>query len=180
MKRWYAIQTKSHQEAVAIQHLKDQRFNTFFPKYMKKEQTKRTGTVYLRPTALFPSYVFVEFDVTRNRRWQTINGTKGVVCLVGYLDDYLSPLPIGCVEEIMQRADRKGFVQLEATLPEIIQFSPEMQLTINRGSLQGTVATYCNHSDNRVTLLLALLNQKVKIELPIDAVSHLPVPTIRR
>lgn len=175
MKRWYAVQTKSHQEATAIQHLKDQKFKTFFPKFIHTKINMKTKKESLLTVPLFPSYIFVQFDVTRNRRWQCINGTRGVSGIVGYTDDYLTPLPIGCVEEIISRSNKKGFIDLEGSVAEIIKFSEGMKLQITTGSMAGTIATYCNHSENRVVLLLTLLSRPVKVSLPIDSVAPPPI-----
>lgn len=180
MKRWYVVQTKSHQETTAFTELENQDFKVFFPTYAYKTIDKNSGKVKERVLPLFPAYLFVEFDPKEHPRWKSINGTRGVVGLVGYTESYLSPVAYGCVEEIMARVDVNGSVPLEETIAEIIQFSPGMQLAIKSGALAGQLATYCNHSGNRVTLLLTLLNQKLRVILPIDAISSAPTSGDRR
>lgn len=170
MKRWYVVQTKSNQETLAVQQLRNQKFNVFFPTYIHEKKNEATGTVKKRTLPFFPSYLFVEFDVKRHARWKSINGTRGVVTLVGCTEDFLSPLPKGCVEEIMKRADERGNIRLEEAVQQIIAFTSGMQVEILGRGLKGIVATYCNHSQNRATLLLTLLNRKIKIVLPIDAI----------
>ncbi len=175
MKRWYVVQTKSHQEAQAIQHLKDQKFKTFFPKFMHTRIDMKTKKEVIKSIPMFPSYVFVQFDITRNRRWQSINGTRGVAGIIGYTKDFLTPLPIGCVEAIIARSNKKGFIDLEPTIAEIIKYSEGMKMMITTGSMAGTIATYCNHTENRVVLLLTLLSRPVKLSLPLDAVKPAPL-----
>lgn len=174
MKRWYVVNTKSNQETLAASELKENGFKAFFPRYIKHYSHPKTKTVSERELALFPSYVFVQFDAQRNRRWQNIERMKGIIGLVGLMDDYLCPVPVGCIEEIIARCDRKGLIKLEETVKKVLKFHPNMPLYIKKGMFQGQVATYCNSSDNRVTLLLALLSKPLKLILPIDAVAELP------
>lgn len=180
MNRWYVVQTKSYQESTAVIELRNQGFQIFYPTYLQQSINKNSGKVTEQIRPLFPSYLFVEFDPKVHPRWKSINGTRGVVGLVGYTEEYLSPVAAGCVEEIIARIDQAGRVPLEDVISEIIQFSPGMMLAIKTGALAGTLATYCNHSENRVTLLLTLLNQKLRVTLPLDAVENAPPSGDRR
>lgn len=173
MKRWYVVQTKYNQELLAVENLRNQNFETFFPVYQKKRQDKKSGIIFDQTLPLFPSYVFVKFDV-EGCRWLKIASTRGVKSFVGYTDDYLSPLPQGCVEEIIARADQSGVVPIVPVFEDLLKFTPNMKLKIKNGSLAGLVGTYCNHSGNRVVLLLTLLNQKTRVSLPIHTVTRTP------
>lgn len=180
MKRWYAVQTKAYQEALAYQELRNQNFSVYYPTYMEERKRTKDGSIFYKEFPLFPSYMFVQFDVKRNKRWRSIQYTRGVQALVGCTETYLSPLPKGCIEEIMARTGATGHVNLETAVAQLLEFTPNMKLIINRDAFAGHEATYCKHSGNRVTLLMTLLNRPVRLILPIDAVSPAPTSGDRR
>lgn len=122
---------------------------------------------------LFPHYVFVMFDKD-NDVWQKINKAKGIKRLIGCDERYVTPLPEGCVEELKSRMDLTGNVPLESSINAILDFTPKMKLEITDGPFAGNIATYCNHSGNRVSLLFTLLNRQIKVELPINSIKPLP------
>lgn len=169
-KRWYVVQTKPNHESLALSQLRNQKFSVFFPVYTVKTKHNRTGVVTVKQLPLFPSYMFVQFDVDRNKRWQTINGTRGVLGLIGCTDEYLTPVPEGCVEDIIARADKRGVVVLKDCVETITEFTPGMSLGIRGENYKGLVATYCSNTEKRVSVLLTLLNRKMRVILPIDAV----------
>lgn len=169
-KRWYVVQSKLGQEKLAAQELRKQRFDIFFPTFIRKSRCKRTGKPSDSISPLFPSYLFVEFDVKRNKRWQKINNTRGVKTLLACTEKTVSPVPKGCVEAILAKRDRKGHVSLEDCMGSIIKFLPEQQLKIIGGAYDNVIATYCNHSEKRVIVLLSLLNRKLQVSLPLESV----------
>lgn len=167
--RWYVVQTKSMQELLALVELRKQGFKVFYPTYTDPKQYKHSKFLEKR-LPLFPSYVFVRMDVVKDN-WRLINGTRGVSTLVGFTDSFVTPLPIGCIEKLIERADENGnFSVLERAVEQIIDFKPNMELVVDGTAYKGLVGTYCNHSENRVTLLLALLGNNIRVSLPLDAV----------
>jgi len=57
MKKWYLIQTKPQQEAIATQNLSNQGFNVFYPKAIINNKT----------VSLFPRYLFIELDDKKSK-----------------------------------------------------------------------------------------------------------------
>lgn len=181
-KRWYVVQSKPNSERTVVSKLQSLGFNTFFPTYLdpvtthtpiKPGVTKKLVVNHTR--ALFPTYVFTEFDIYAQPRWREIGRAAGVLQLIGCSDRYVSPLPIGYVEALLAQRDSTGQVQLERACDKMTKFIKDMRLEIQYGAFQGHVGTYCKHSGSRVVLLLALLNQKTRVVLPVDAV--LPADT---
>lgn len=168
-KRWYVIQTKAGQEQQAVQEIKNQNFKVFYPTYVYTRKTSKKKIVQ-RIMPLFPSYLFVQFDVKRNRRWKALASTRGVQRLVGYTDTHLSPVAPGCIEELIARIDAKGHIQLEESVAQILEFTPNMQLEVRNEAYKGLVGTYCSNTQKRVTLLLSLLGREIKVTLPVSAV----------
>lgn len=169
-KRWYVVQTKPTQEQTAAINLRSKKFTVFSPMYIHEYRSPKTKELLSRRLPLFPSYIFVQFDITRHKRWKGINGIRGVVGLVGCTEDYLSPVKEGCIEDIIARADEKGFIKLEEAVEQLFEFSPNMKLELKGENYQGLIGTYVSHSEKRVTLLLTLLNRNIRVILPIGAV----------
>lgn len=169
-KRWYVVQSKLQQEKLATQELRKQRFDVFYPTFIKKSRCKRTGKTTDVVSPLFPSYLFVEFDVVRNKRWKSIKNTRGVKNLLACTETTISPVPKGCVEAIISKRDRRGHVSIEDCMGTVIKFLPDQALKIAAEGYENVIATYCNHSEKRVTVFLSLLNRKLQVSLPIESV----------
>ncbi len=105
--RWYLVRTHTGREAFAAEQLERQAFVTFLPKQPKTVRHARRLTVKL--AAYFPGYLFVQLELAR-QRWRSINGTLGVIHLVGR-GERPAPVPSGVVEALMAAADPRGVLQ---------------------------------------------------------------------
>lgn len=168
MLRWYVVQTKPGKETLAAYRLRLQNFEVFYPTFIKKTLGRGKALSLVLP--LFPSYMFVKFDITVNPHWKSINGTRGVQGLVGCTEDFCSPVKKGCIEEIMERVGETGHITFETEKAQPIEFKPGIKLEILNEGLRGFIGTYCNHTKKLVTLNITLLNKEVRVVLPIEAV----------
>src|SRR5262245_122871 len=106
--RWYAVQTQPLRELRAEAELVKQGFEVFLPRYLKRwTHARRTAS---RPTPLFPRYLFVAIDVER-QRWRSINGTIGVVRIVG-TGARPTPVPSAVIDELEHRRATDGLISL--------------------------------------------------------------------
>jgi transcriptional antiterminator RfaH len=110
--RWFVVHTQPRREALAIEHLNRQEFGTFCPMFRRTVRHARKCTTVL--SALFPNYVFVQFDPSWDR-WRSINGTRGVVRLISH-SDVPSPVPGGVVEALQHRMQADGVMDWTTTL----------------------------------------------------------------
>src|SRR5439155_10529333 len=112
MRRWYVAHTQPHAEAKAAWHLRNQGFEAYLPRYLKRRShARRIDHV---PAPLFPRYLFVAIDL-ETERWRAVRSTVGVSELV--LDgDRPAPVPRGVVEDIRAREDERGYVRLRPRL----------------------------------------------------------------
>lgn len=78
--QWYVARTQPRRESVAFAHLTRQGFNAFLPRIGKVRRHARRIENVLAP--LFPSYIFIELALDQPG-WRAVNGTIGVVGLVG-------------------------------------------------------------------------------------------------
>lgn len=163
MKRWYVVQTQLRAEDRASLHLRNQGINVFLPKHKKQRRHARRVEKVLRP--LFPGYLFVELDKTR-QRWRSINGTVGVLKLVCAGDSPL-PVPYGIIEEIKARTNDSG-----VTYNHSSWFQEGQRVHIQSGAFSDCEGLFEELLDeNRVIILLNLLGREVRTALPIETLA---------
>lgn len=110
--RWFVARTRSHRENSASFNLKSLGFRSFLPRFWR---TTRHGNKLNNVFApLFPSYIFVILNVSRDR-WRTVNSTAGVASLVMGGDQPM-PVPPGVVEALIARNKNCGTSGLDRDL----------------------------------------------------------------
>lgn len=100
-RQWYVAASQPGKERFAIENLKKQGFEIFYPRITRARQRKdrRIDKV---TEGLFPGYLFVRFDRQRDR-WQSINGTFGIRALVGVRGSEPTPLPARTMTTLIAR-----------------------------------------------------------------------------
>lgn len=159
MTRWYVVHTQPHCELKANLHLGRQGFATYLPRYLRQRRHARRAEIVPRP--LFPNYLFVAFDIARDR-WRSIHSTVGVNRLVMAGEEPV-PVPDDVVEEIRRREDAQGYVVLG--LPAGAKIGSPVRLIDGifadaRGILERIV------DNRRVAILLQLLGREVRVSVP--------------
>lgn len=148
MKKWYLIQTKPKQEAIATQNLSNQGFEVFYPKAIIKNKT----------VSLFPRYLFIELD-DKNQNWTPIRSTRGVANFVRFgLKFAIVPNQIINMIKIQQ----------QQTIEKMIDICSHQKgdlVEIQSGAFKGQQAIFQNYNSNdRVTVLLKLIGQQHQVE----------------
>jgi len=160
---WYIVRTHAHAEAKAALNLERQGFSIYLPRYLKRRQHARRVEIVAAP--LFPRYLFVAVDIT-TQRWRSIQSTFGVAQLICNGDDP-SAVSARVVDELRQREDQKGFVQLAQR-----GFAKGEKVRVVQGVFAACLGLFEGMTDNeRVTVLLDLLGQKVRVMMDLDAVA---------
>lgn len=167
MLRWYVIQSKSKHEMIAYEHLKNQRYNVFLPQMAETKKVR--GKMITQTTPLFPSYLFVQFDVNRNK-WRSIMGTRGVNKLLGLKDDNASPLPKGFAEDMIKQMDKSGYLSIKQADKIIAKYAPGDRVRIKEGIFIGLTGTCKKIKKDYAVLLLSLLSGEFEIKLPLSLV----------
>ena len=148
MKKWYLIQTKPAQEAIATQNLSNQGFNVFHPKAIIKNKT----------VSLFPRYLFIELD-DKTQNWTPIRSTRGVANFVRF------GLSFAVVPNQIIRMIK---IQQQQTIEKMIDICSHQKgdsVEIKSGVFKGQQAIFQNYnSSDRVTVLLKLIGQHQKLE----------------
>ena len=159
--RWYAVHCLSNREAGAASHLLQQGFEIFLPRRKKSRRHARKIDTVLSP--LFPGYLFVKLDITRDR-WRSGNGTFGVARLVMQCDTP-APAPVGVVEALRNACDALG----------VLNWQPELTLGQSVRVLNGAFADLVGELDRldgagRVRVLLDIMGGRVPVLLPREDV----------
>jgi transcriptional antiterminator RfaH len=162
-KSWYIVRTHARAEAKAALNLERQGFSIYLPRYLKRRRHARRVEIVSAP--LFPRYLFVAIDIA-SQRWRSIQSTFGVAQLVCNGDDP-SAVSAAIVEELRQREDGEGFVQLARR-----GFARGEKVRVVEGVFSACLGLFEGMTDNeRVTVLLDLLGRKVRVIMDRDAVA---------
>lgn len=160
--QWYLVQCKPRDTFRAEQHLVNQGFECFHP--TRPAKRKRRDRLVWVIEALFPHYLFIQLDDESN--WGVISSTRGVANIVKF-----NGLPVPVPEEIIFGL-KKHCAILHGTDPEPL-FKPGERVVITEGCFKQLEAVVqAVKGDERVVLLLNLLHQPQRIELPLTAISN--------
>lgn len=155
--RWYVARTLPQRELQAARQLNNQDFRTFVPRYWKNRRHARKVETISAP--LFPRYIFVVVDPTRDR-WRSINGTLGVDRLLMYGGEP-QPVPPGVIENLVAAGDTQGNISFGFNLKEgqaiKVMAGPFAELV---GELERL------DEGGRVRVLLEILGGRVRVALP--------------
>ena len=155
MNQWYVVKTKPQQEKRASLNLRNQNFNVISPLIKKK----------INCEPLFPSYIFVSFDINKNI-WQKINNSYGVSRILS-LNGIPKNLDNNFVNHLKQIIDENGFVK-----KSLFNFKTNMKVQINDGPFKGFFANVIKKvSDERVKLMIDFFQRKTEIIVNEDNLS---------
>ena len=163
MKKWYVVHTHSLGESKAIFHLMRQGFETYLPQYKKTRRHARKVDVVARP--LFPRYLFVALDMSKDR-WWSVESTVGVSHLVCNGEEPTS-LPDRVVDALRAREDTDGYCAMSF----LDAFKKGQKVEVSDGPLSQFIGIFDTISDTeRVYILLNLMGREVRVRVPAQAV----------
>jgi transcriptional antiterminator RfaH len=156
MSNWYLIHTKIRQERVALDNLERQGFECFLPQIQVEKL--RQSTLQVVQEALFPRYLFIRLDTSREgQNWAPIRSTVGVSRLVTF-GNVPAKIADGLVALIRTQTQR-GKVQLS-------HFAPGELVVVTEGPFAGLEAIYqMKDGEGRVMVLLNILSKPVKMSI---------------
>ena len=158
---WYVARVKQGKAAVAMRGLDDQGFDPYYP--LMTVAVARAGRTIDRSEPVFPSYLFVRSE-PEPQRWRAMNGTRGVVRLLGHgPDGEPSPLRAGEVERLMDR-ERRG----QLRHPTRRQVRAGDRVEFKNGALTGLGGVCQWTRRERVAVLLSLFGGSRLVETPRD------------
>ena len=162
-KRWYAVHTRLHAEARALENLKRQGFEAWLPLYRKQRRRARRSEQVLRP--LFPRYLFVALDLD-GEQWRPVLSTYGVADLVSSGDGPLA-LADAVIDALRARADEDGHYTLARGLKS------GDKVRIESGPMRALEGILEVEGDtDRVVVMLHLLGREVRVKLSSDEIDR--------
>lgn len=118
------------------------------------------------PRPLFPRYLFVALDITRDR-WRTIPSTFGVSQIV-LAGEQPASISGDVIEQIRARENDDGYVALG--LPSGVALGSHVRLIDGIfADAKGVLERIAD--DRRVAILLQLLGREVRVFVPASSVS---------
>ncbi len=163
MKQWYVVHTKPNGENLALANLDRQGYRAYMPQYLKRRRHARRVDWVRSP--LFPRYLFVALDVTRDM-WRAVNSTFGVNHIVCH-GEKPTPMPSGVVEDLLSREDENGMVPLNAKR----DWRKGERVRVLDGPLSEYQGFFERFSDEeRVILLMDMLGRQVPVRVPLGVV----------
>ncbi|NQV99384.1 MAG: transcriptional activator RfaH [Rhodospirillales bacterium] len=164
MNSWYAVHTQPNSEQKALQHLLRQGFDVYLPKYLKRRSHARK--IDWVATPLFPRYLFVGMNIEQ-MRWRAIQSTVGVSYLVSFGGQPVQ-VPPSIVEGLRARENDKGLISFAKVAP----FQKGEKIRLLGSAFEDSVGRFDHLDDQgRVTLLLELMGQEVRVTAPLEKVS---------
>jgi transcriptional antiterminator RfaH len=161
--RWFCARTKPRQEAIAVENLKRQNFEVYFPKI--RIERIRKSKIYIDTESLFPGYLLIKFTLS-DPTWRVINSTRGIASLLTFAENGRpSPMPIGEVESIQYR-EKQGLLFIS----EVKRVRRGDRVRLKIGPAAEQIGTVLFTRNERVELLLNLLGRKTRVKAPLHVV----------
>lgn len=175
LREWFCANTNPKAEHLATRELRAAGFDVFLP--LGRSSTQLRGYSPSIASPLFPSYLFVAFDLAEDP-WVTVNLTRGVRRLMPVHAEQPSSIPADIIEALQAQADDLGILDVGDAIETVIRHVPGSLLKVLEGPFQSFVGQCVEHKGQRVALLLGLFGRPpVKISLRSDQVLEAPSPT---
>src|SRR5262245_19731087 len=170
--RWYVAKTKSGQDRIALDNLKRQLFEVYYPQITIERY--RAGRIRRDCESLFPGYVLVRFAL-ETATWRVINSTRGVYRLLSFAEDGRpSALPEGEIERLQER-EKQG----KLFVSEILTLRRGDQIRLKVGPSVDQIGQVIRTRGERVEFLMRLLGRKVRCIAPMHALELVTPPAAR-
>jgi len=170
MKKWYVVRSHHSQEQFAAQNLRDQSFQVFLP--LMRRQLKAGAVI----SPLFPGYLFVKFDINKDR-WRSILGTRGVAQLLSSTEDSACPVRKGVIESFKKMTDRKGIIKEQKEDDVVEIFKSNETLQIISGGFAGMTGIVRQSTEKACVLVCTLLSREINVTISPRLVRRLTDPS---
>ena len=159
-RNWYVIQCKAKESFRAAENLENQGFEVFHP-FIQVEKV-RQGKLKLIDEPLFPYYLFIYLSEVADN-WRPIRSTRGVLKLVSF-----GHQPVRVADELVEMLRERIAPQPEDYL------KAGDRVLIEEGPFKGLNAIFqAKKGEERVVLLLELLQKQQRLEVPVKAIRPL-------
>ena len=174
MMRWYVIHTKWAGEPIAESNLQRQGYEVYLPRLALTVRRRRRLQERIVP--LFPRYLFLRLK-EGSQVLGPVRSTTGVTSVVRFGSSYAT-VPDQLIRVLRARADLEtGLHRMPPpTLP-----APGSTIKIADGPFDGLEGVFeCESGEDRAVVLLNMLGQNTRVQVPIDYILPNLAATARR
>lgn len=118
---------------------------------------------------VFPSYMFVQFDIDDDR-WARINEDRGVVKLLPLHRPYPVPISARLIEQCRKREDDGEFIVRTGRLS--LKYRPGDTVMVERGSFATKQGKFVRQERGMAVLLMSIFNALREISVPQEHVAQ--------
>jgi transcriptional antiterminator RfaH len=162
MLRWYVIHTKWAGETLAESNLQRQGYEVYLPRVAQTVRRRRRLQERIAP--LFPRYLFLRLN-EGSQVLGPVRSTTGVTSVVRFGSSYAT-VPDQMIRLLQARADPQTGLH---RMPPPPLPKPGSTIKIADGPFDGLEGVFeCESGDDRVVVLLNLLGQNTRVQVPID------------
>lgn len=162
LNQWFVVETKSGKEKFVETNVATMGFTVFLPYIYYEKKNKKTKLLETHKKPLFPSYLFVQQNPYKGLRH--VNTSQGVIGIVGSSDGFVTPLPEGYVENLMQSQEINHGIPITPASEYVIGAKIRLKAY---PSVTGTIISIKNE---KITAHVTLLLRKIVVILPSEAV----------
>ncbi|MFA0413288.1 transcription/translation regulatory transformer protein RfaH [Vibrio renipiscarius] len=155
MKYWYLLYCKRQEQARAKLHLENQGVECYYPDMLVEKIVR--GKKELVTEALFPGYVFIQFDPDLGPSFTTIRSTRGVADFVrcGLLPQKVDQRIIDSLKQIDELKECRSQLPNKGDI-----------VTLTQSEYKDLKAIYLEpDGERRSFLLVNILNKLVKVSV---------------
>lgn len=158
---WYAVYTRCHHERATNKILTDLGITTFLPEILVSSKRRDRKILIKRP--LFPNYLFVQLDRTKEN-WLKVYRTYGVVRICG--NGRPTPIPDEDINSI------RIFVESDRNIYPLPFLVVGSKVRVVSGPLAGAIGilTKEDHKKRKLVVSIELMGQSVAVTLADDDV----------
>lgn len=161
--RWHCVISLGQQEHRALAEMLAQDFEAYLPLHLDRTPDRE------RIVPLFPRYLFAKFDPNWDR-WRRICSTRGVYSMIWQSSERPAPLPVGVVENLIERTSARRVVDDPGQRPGVVYLAPGQRGRVQDGALSGMEGICTMSGSGRVKLLLSLFGGTREVEFKRELV----------
>ena len=156
-KQWYLLSSKTHKDSIAEQHLSEQGYEVYRP--LAQRSRKRNNKILKVTESLFPSYMFVSLDVSKDQ-WAPIRSTIGVNKIISF-GQTPAVVPNEVIHSIKMSEERMG-----KKVIDLDRFKSGDHVSINSGAFKDINSIFLNYDgEQRAMILVGIMGTVAKVRV---------------
>ncbi len=165
--RWYVVKVRPHKESyIQMQLASCAGIDTYCPQMKTPKKYLRRGQSQVEP--VFPGYVFVRLNPsTQVLHLRRLHGYNALISF----DGRPATVPDQLIRDFRRKEGNRGYIVNRP--PKTLRAND--QVRVLEGAFRGQVGWFVRYQGGaeRICLLMAFMNSKTQLEIPVGAVEAL-------